>query len=219
MKNVIFDFNGTMFLDKDFHKAAWLRYSAELGHPATEEIFYQHMWGPTNDDIFTWMFGRKLPRDESDRLGEGKERIYRELCEAFPGGVRLADGLPEALDAMKAMGVRMNIATASAASNVEYYIPKFRLDHWFDCSKIVFDDGTVPQKPDPALYRLAAERLGLQPKECVIVEDSMTGYQAAAAAGAGEIVMMDTTMGPEAAAALAGVTRVIHDFWGFERYL
>ena len=217
MQAVIFDFNGTMFLDKEFHKAAWLRYAKELGFKVTVEQVCEYMIGPANDDIFRWLYGHPLPEEESRRKGEEKESIYRELCRNNPGGIRLVDGLPEALDAMKAAGVNMTIATASDRQNLDFFMEAFGLARWFDYEKILCDDGTVPQKPDPTIYREAAKLIGVTPADCMIVEDSMTGYRSAYAAGAGEIAMLDTTIGRERVEALPGVKMVLHDFYGFEK--
>ena len=217
MRSVIFDFNGTMYQDKEFHKEAWIRYGRELGFPITEEIFYQHMYGPTNASIFAWLYGRPLEADQVERMAEEKERVSRQICLEHPDELHLTDGLPEALDKMKAANVNMTIATASNRANVDFYRDVFGLDRWFDYGKILCDDGTVPQKPDPAIYRMSASLIGVTPEECMIVEDSMSGYRAAYAAGAGEITLLDTSLGAERAAALPGVCRVIHNFYGFEK--
>ena len=215
MQSVIFDFNGTMYQDKEYHKLAWIRFAHDLGFDITEETFYKHMYGPTNASIFRWLYGRELPKDEVERLADGKERAYRQICVEHPDELHLTDGLTEALDIMKDKGINMTIATASYRANVDFYMDVFGLGRWFDYDKILCDDGTVPQKPDPAIYCMAAKLIGVTPEECMIVEDSMPGYRAAYAAHAKEIAMIDTSLGAERAAALPGVTHVMHDFRGF----
>ena len=82
----------------------------------------------------------------------------------------------------------------------------------------IYADGTLPGKPDPALYLLAMGRLGFDPAETTVVEGSMTGILAAKAAGVGRIIAIDTTMGRPALEAISEVDEIIHDFIDFERF-
>ena len=57
--------------------------------------------------------------------------------------------------------------------NVEFYIKEFKLEQWFDLDKIVYSDGTIPGKPAPDIFQIAANRLRLSPEDCVVVEESL----------------------------------------------
>ena len=84
--------------------------------------------------------------------------------------------------------------------------------------KIVYENGELPSKPNPAFYIEAARRIGLTPEECIIVEDSRTGIMAAMNANAGRIVALDRTAPIEWLRSQEKIDRLIHDFYGFENW-
>ena len=93
------------------------------------------------------------------------------------------------------------------------------LKRWFDYRHIFYMTGELPGKPDPAIYRAAMERLGFQPEDTLVVEDSLPGIQSAAGAGVGGIIAIGGTVPPEVLAHMPRVIAHIQDFYGFERFL
>lgn len=93
------------------------------------------------------------------------------------------------------------------------------MKRWFTMDRIVYDEGKLPSKPDPAFYIEAMRRLNMKREDCVIVEDSPSGIQAAINAGAGRIIAIDRTAPLEWLQSKAEIHAIIHDFYGFERYL
>lgn len=212
MKGCIFDIDGTMFLNRDYHMLAWKQcLRGPYERPFTQDEFADHMFGPTNESIIRWLFDGRLSREESRMLALKKENAYQEVCRQS-GGARLTDGLPAFLDALKARGCGLAIATGAPIGNLRFYWDLFSLDRWFDLSKAVYDDGRLPGKPDPAIYREAARRLGRAGKNCCVFEDAAPGLESALGAGIGTVVMIDSTLERDALSAMPGVSRVIHDF-------
>jgi len=181
-----------------------------------------HVHGRNNRYTLEYLVGRPLDGAEVARLAEDKEAIYRRLCLAEPGqdhgrqgdggyvaGFRLSPGAVELLDHLAASGVPQTIATASGRGNVDFFVEHLALERWFDPARIVYDDGTLPGKPAPDLYRRAAEVLGQPPARCVVVEDSQAGIEAARAAGIGYLVALGPRQRHEALRRLPGVDRVI----------
>lgn len=218
MQSFIFDFNGTLFLDAEIHRAAWKRFMAERGRSITDEDFDRYMYGPTNTVIFRHFFPG-ISDDEIVRLAGEKEAVYRRIVLDDPALKPLAPGAPEMLDMLAERGIPCAIATASIRANVDFYLNDLGLDRWFDIGRIFYDTGDIPGKPDPAIYRLAMDQMGFRPEETTIVEDSLTGIQSACGAGAGRIIAIDTTVGPDALLRMPEVDEVIHDFHGFERFV
>lgn len=219
MKSVIFDINGTMFIDTEYHKLAWEEcLVGEFERTITDEEFAAHMFGPTNANIIKYLFDGRLTKEQTDRLAFEKEAAYRRICQSQPG-VALTKGLPEALDALKAAGVPITIATGAPMENLKFYWELFGMGKWFDLSKVVYDDGILPGKPDPAIYREAAKKLGQDPADCVVVEDAIFGHTAAMGAGIGEVVMIDSSVAREQLEQLPGVKHIIRDFTDFDRYI
>ena len=209
MRSFIFDFNGTLFRDTEFHRLAWTQFMAMHGIAISDDDFREKMNGPGNDVILRNFFGEGPSDAEIATLSEEKERIYRALA---PGAV-------EMLDMLKARRVTCCVATASIRANVDFYMEDLGLKRWFDYRHIFYMTGELPGKPDPAIYRAAMERLDFQPEDTLVVEDSLPGIQSAAGAGVGGIIAIGGTVSPEVLAHMPRVIAHIQDFYGFERFL
>ena len=153
------------------------------------------------------------------RSVEEKETIYRRLCRKDAARFHLALGAEELLDELRERGIPRTIATASRRGNVDFYIESFRLERWFDVEKLVYDDGTILGKPAPDFYLRAAETLGLEPKNCIVFEDAVSGLRAAAAAGAGKVIAVAPEERREAFERMPEVYEVIPNFHEFDRLL
>ena len=212
-KGVIFDFNGTLFWDSMLHFIAWRVYSKQLtGKPFSDEEMLEYMFGHTNEDILTYALGKKPDKALLDRYASEKEAYYRKMCLESPDEFKLAPHAEEFLDYLKENQVPMAIATMSEWCNVEFYLKEFNLQRWFDLDKIVYSDGTIPGKPAPDIYLIAAKRLGLDPKDCTVFEDAVAGLRSAHAAGAGEIIAVASNEPMEYYDNIPYVSRVITDF-------
>jgi len=217
MKAIIFDFNGTMFKDTHIQFAAWKNYMRRRFDMELDwDTFVSKVCGPQNRDIFRALLNRDVSADEVKILAGEKEESYRAACLAQEGGMQLTQGLEKALDALKAKGVPMTIASGSPEENLRFYWQQFRLDRWFDWEKFVYDDGTLPGKPDPAMYLRASEKIGFAPQDCVVVEDAVNGVLSAQRAGIGRIFFITGTLNAQEAAHVGGIHRVIQTFDGFE---
>ena len=190
IKGIIFDFNGTLFWDTQLHNRAWDKYLSRKGMRITDLEKSEHMHGRTSQDIFEYITGRSLSIEEVAEMTEEKEAIYRVECEKQE--VSLARGACELLESLVKLNVPIGLATASGKSNVDYFIEKFSLDQYFPKKAIIFDDGVIPGKPNPALFLIAMDALGLSPEDTLIFEDSISGVKAAENAGAGRIIIIDS---------------------------
>jgi len=189
-KGIVFDYNGTLFWDTQLHIDAWMKYCAERGIPLTIEDFYRKVHGKTNEAILKILFDGKLSPEESAFEAEEKERMYREICVAK--GLQLAAGVEELLDRLKEVRIPFTIATASYISNVQFFYEFSRLDRWFRFEDLVFLDGKIQGKPSPAMYLKAMQNIKCEPKDVLIFEDSPPGIQAAQAAQAGKIILVNS---------------------------
>ncbi len=215
---VIFDFNGVLLWDNHLHEESWRRFSARLrGTPMTMEEMKIAVHGRTNRDIIEYVLGRAPDDDERHTLTEEKESLYQRLALESIDTYVLSPGATELLDYLSATGIPRAIATSSPPGNVEFFIEHLDLLRWFRFDHIIHDSGRYPGKPAPHIYLEAAERLGLPPGRCVVVEDAVMGVESAHNAGIGAIVAISTTESEETLAALPGVTTVIPDLRGFPR--
>ncbi len=218
MKGIIFDFNGTLYWDSQLHYDAWREFSALLrGKPFSDEEMRDKMFGHTNEDIIEYAIGRKPSKDVVEKYGKEKEALYRERCLLEPEKFKLASGAEDFLDYLKENNIPRTIATMSEWDNVEFYIKEFKLEKWFDIDKIVYSDGTIPGKPAPDIFLIAAEKLGLTPKDCVVIEDAIAGINAAKSAGIGKIIAIASLEPIEFYNKIDGIDDIIRDFYEVDR--
>ena len=217
-KGIIFDFNGTLFLDSEKHMEAWRAFSKELrGTAFSDEEMRDHMFGRTNEDIIAYAIGRKPDKTLVEKYTAEKEAIYRQMCRDDKEHFVLTDGAVELLDYLKLRNIPRTIATMSEKVNVDFFIQGFHLEKWFDLDKIVYDNGKIPGKPAPDIYEIAAENIGLPPAECIVVEDAVSGIAAAKNAGAGKIIAIGPKENHNFLMSLDGVSETITNFYEFNR--
>jgi beta-phosphoglucomutase-like phosphatase (HAD superfamily) len=217
---VIFDFNGVLVWDGDLHAQAWSHTARALrGAPLTPHELRDHVHGRTNRDILEYLASGPLSPAEVDAHAAAKEQRYRSLCLAQGTQFSLSPGATGLLDWLAARPIPRAIATSSGPDNLAFYQAQLRLDTWFTADQIVFDAGDLPGKPAPDIYLRAADRLGLAPQCCAVVEDSHAGIVAARAAGVGQIIALGPSEAHPALLALPGVHRAIPSLAEFPRGL
>jgi HAD superfamily hydrolase (TIGR01509 family) len=209
---IIFDFNGVLFFDADLQAQSWQGIAKDLrGREMTPDELDTHMHGRPNSYVLSYLAGRTITGRELLDLIQAKESFYRELCLRNPGRFVLSPGARDLLDTLAESNIPRTIATSSETTNLKFFIQHLTLDRWFDVTKIVYDDGIRPGKPAPDIYLAAARNVGVAPRECIVVEDAVSGLKAAHAAGIGCII----GLGPPAAhpklLACPGVAAVIEN--------
>ena len=93
------------------------------------------------------------------------------------------------------------------------------MNKMFDIDKVVYADGIVPSKPAPDIYQIAAKNLGLEPKECIVVEDAISGIKSACSAGIGKIIAICSEEPYEFYSNMPEVSEIIRDFDEIDRNL
>lgn len=218
MRGIIFDFNGTLFWDSQLHLDAWREFSAKLrGKPFSDEEMLKYMFGRTNEDIIAYAIGKKPAKELVEKLAEEKEAYYRNMCLKKPEEFKLAPHAEDFLNYLKENNIPMTIATMSEWCNVEFYIKEFKLARWFDLDKIVYSNGKIPGKPAPDIYEIAAKNLDLAPQDCIVIEDALSGIEAARLANIGKIIAIASREPKEFYKNVPGVSQIITDFNQIDR--
>ena len=213
MQGIIFDFNGTLFFDSQLHYDAWRVYSKKLrGYAFTDEEMRNNMFGRTNADIIEYAIGRKPSPEMVEKFAKEKEAEYREMCIKDRNKMIFSPGAEDFLNYLKENNIPRTIATMSEWDNVEFYIKEFKLEKWFDVNKIVYSNGKIPGKPAPDIYQIAAKNLNLPPKDCIVVEDALSGINAAKNAGIGMIIAIASIEKDEFYNNISCVKQIIHNF-------
>jgi beta-phosphoglucomutase-like phosphatase (HAD superfamily) len=152
-----------------------------------------------------------------EKYGKEKEAVYRKWCLQKPEEFHLAPGAAELLDYIKENNIPHTIATMSEWDNVEFYIKEFHLEKWFDIDKIVYSDGSIPGKPAPDIFLIAAEKIGLKPEECVVVEDAIAGINSAKNANIGKIIAIASLEPVDFYKQMEGIFQIIKNFHEFDK--
>jgi len=176
-RGVIFDVDGVLFDSAECHRRAWYRLAEELNLSMCDAFFYD-TFGQTNTTILKRLLGHELDARENRRLSERKEVLFREEAR---GGLRFFPGVTDRLRELKAAGFRLALGTSAPRSNVDFFRQELGLG--MHVETFVCMDDICHGKPDPEVFLLAAQRLGLGPDRCAVVEDAVAGVQAAKAGG------------------------------------
>lgn len=218
MQGIIFDFNGTLFFDSHMHYEAWRIFSKKLrGYSFSDIEMRDNMFGRTNADIIEYAIGKKPTEKMVLQLAKEKEGMYRQMCLKDKEHFVLSPGAEKFLDYLKENNIPRTIATMSEWDNVEFYIKEFNLAKWFDLDKIVYSNGKIPGKPAPDIYQIAAKNINLEPKDCVVVEDALSGINSAKNAGIGMIIAIASVEPDEFYQNMPGIYQIIHGFDEIDR--
>ena len=210
-KGVIFDFNGTLFFDNDKHILAWGEISIMLrGKGITEEELLEHFNGVPNQKIVTYLLGREGIAEEVEKYSQLKEKFYRRFCLEDQEKFHLVDGAVEFFNYLKEKEIPFTIASASIKANIDFFVKEFKLAKWINPEDIIYDDGSYENKV--AMFLDAAKKLGVDIKDCMIVEDSVSGIYSAYLAGCRNIMVIDSSGKAEEYKSLPGVVKVISNF-------
>ena len=202
MKAFIFDLNGTMVHDMDYHTKAWQHiFNHDLGGNFTWDEVKPQMYGK-NAEVLERVFGaERFTAEEVQQLSLAKEARYQD---EFRPHLRLLPGLAEFLAAAHARGIALAIGSAAIPFNIDFVVDGLELRSYFPT--IVSADDVTLSKPHPETFLKAAELLGVAPADCLVFEDVPKGVEAAARAGMAAVVL--TTTHP--ATDFAGLANVQH---------
>jgi beta-phosphoglucomutase family hydrolase len=176
-KTILWDMDGVIVDSYPFHFAAWQETFAKRGVEFNKEEFTK-LFGTRNDFIIGSVMGSEFPQRDVKIMVQEKEEAFRRKAtksiKPFPGAVRL-------LHAIKKANLKLGLVSSAPKENIDLILGELDLEGIFDC--IVFGQEVSESKPSPQIYLLAAKRLEVTPDDCVVIEDSPLGVQAAKTAG------------------------------------
>ncbi|MFU8796152.1 MAG: HAD-IA family hydrolase, partial [Dehalococcoidia bacterium] len=174
---VLWDMDGVIADTAALHLAAWQETFARRGIRFTDEDF-AGLFGARNDLIIRTVMDDELSPEDVRAIARDKEETFRTRATGkispFPGAVRL-------LDAVRKGGFRQGLISSAPRENIEMVLGELGLEGLFDC--ILCGKEVTESKPSPQICLTAAERLGLTPEDCLVIEDSPLGVKAAKTAG------------------------------------
>jgi beta-phosphoglucomutase len=183
----LFDMDGVLVDNTDFHVNAWLQFAQKHNRPLTKEQYIENINGRVSADAMGYVFQRPITPGELIVLTEEKESIYREL---YRPHLQPAPGLLAFLSALQSAGIKLAVGTSAPQSNVGFTLDGLPLRPFFDA---VVDASMIHRgKPDPEIYLTAANRVGAEPAHCVVFEDAFAGIEAGLRAGM-KVIAVATT--------------------------
>jgi beta-phosphoglucomutase len=191
-KAFIFDLNGTMIDDMQFHAKAWASIlNDDLGASLTPEQVKLQMYGK-NSELLERVFGKgTFSRERENEISMEKERRYQ--ADYLPH-MNLIDGLHAFLVQALGKNIKMAIGSAAIPFNINYILDNLDIRHYFEA--IVSADDVEVSKPDPETFLKAAKLLNVSPDQCIVFEDAPKGVEAANNAGM-KVVVLTTLHEPE----------------------
>ncbi|WP_282703021.1 HAD family hydrolase [Streptomyces sp. CC219B] len=200
---VIFDNDGVLVDSEPISNRLLAAYLTELGHPTSYEESIRDYMGSAMHRIHELVLertGERLP-EEFDDVFHG--RVFA----AFERELKPVAGAGGVLEKLAADEVPYCVASSGSHERIRVGHRTTGLDRWFDDARIFSSQDVGRGKPAPDLFLYAAERMGIEPARCVVIEDSPLGVRAAVAAGMD--VYGFTAMTP--AAKLSQATRLFAD--------
>jgi beta-phosphoglucomutase len=184
---VIFDMDGVLVDSYAPHFESWRRLYNELGIEYSEVAFAAD-FGQTSRDILRRRLHEDLTEARFREIDDRKEGYYREIIrEKFPA----MNGADDLIEALAGDGFRLAVGSSGPPENVELAIEKLRSGRLIS-AKVTGADVTRG-KPDPQVFLMAAERLGVPPASCVVIEDAVHGVEAAKRADMAAIALTGTS--------------------------
>jgi beta-phosphoglucomutase family hydrolase len=202
----IFDMDGTLVDNMPFHTRAWMETLGELGANPDPRTFLDRTAGMVNPEIFRMFLGTRLTDEQIAVYAAQKEQRYRRF---YTPHLRPLAGLPEFLLGARAAGMRLAVATAANSENATFVLDGIGLRSTFDV--VVTADDITRGKPDPQIFLITAQRLGVAAERCLVFEDAPMGIEAARRAGMSSVALT-TSITAQKAESLAGVRLAAGDF-------
>ena len=204
----IFDMDGTLVDNMGFHVTIWTEFLASLGAPVDRETFYRRTVGKVNAEILRDLYRADLSDAEIEDLSRRKEQLYRQRFAPLIAQ-KAVPGLREFLQKAHQDGISMAVATSAGLENTRFILEGLSIATYF--SALVTSEDVRRGKPDPEIFLIAAQKLGVPPEACLVFEDSPAGLEAAHRAGM-RSVALSTTFTPDQLTGRPGVLLVAPDY-------
>lgn len=198
-KAVLWDLDGVLIDSGRLHYITWQKILEEAGFPFTEEDF-KATFGRNNHGVLTHVLGHPPTEEFLADTAERKEALFREI---LPGKLTVLPGVLHWLAWFRDQGFKQAVASSAPPQNIEVMIDDVGIRPYFD---YLAAGGYLASKPDPAVFLLAARELGVEPANCLVIEDSHAGVEGAKRGGM-KCIAVETT---HSARSLDGADAIVH---------
>ncbi len=183
----IFDMDGVLVDTYQAHYRSWLEMARREGLDFSEEDFAQTFGWTSREVIAKLWAGRCFSEAKIAAMDAQKEAAFRRVIQE---DVPLMPGAARLLQSLRREGFRLAVGSSAPPENVDLVLDWRNLRDLFHA--VVTGADVTRGKPDPQVFQLAAQRLGVPPGGCVVIEDAPAGLAAAAAAGMASVGLIST---------------------------
>ncbi len=176
LQGLILDLDGVIVDSHPAHLLAWQTLLSSLGKETSDHELEFVLEGHKREDILRHFLG-DLTEEELEEYGARKETLFRESLRE----VQTVNGLWEFLEQIDTEGLPMALASSASRSRVTYTLEHLDLTDRFQC--VVTGTDVAKGKPDPTIFNVAAEGMGVEPSRILVCEDAVSGVEAAKSAG------------------------------------
>lgn len=174
LNGIIFDMDGVLVDNSSVHLEAFKIFAKGYGITLSDDAL-AGMYGKGNDEIMPAIVPPDLVREKGiETLGREKEAIYRRI---YAPTIRTVAGLVPLLEELQQAGIPCAVGSSGPKENVDFVLDSCGIRPFF--SVIIDGEMVASRKPDPDIFLLAARRLGTEPSEALVFEDSLAGIEAA----------------------------------------
>lgn len=171
---IIFDMDGIIFDTEREYLRIWTSIFKKYGYTMTKDDYVPFM-GKGKDAIKKMIidkYGADIP---IDKMYDEKDKLLLDSIKS--NGVPLKEGAEDTLKYLRANGYKIALATSAREDRLSIQLTDDNVKSYFDA--IVCRNDVKNTKPDPEIFLKAAEKLGKHPSECIVIEDSLSGIEAA----------------------------------------
>ena len=186
-KAVIWDMDGVIANTAQYHFQGWQIVLRRRGSDYTKEDYWRNT-GKRSDAIIKNIMGEGIPPDEIVTIIKEKDETFQKLME---NGIKSFPGVTTLIQSLKAHQFKLAIASSAPMENILMVTRSLKIDDSFDA--IISGWEVTKGKPDPQTFLLAAERLGIETKNCVVIEDAISGVTASKRARMRCVAVTNTT--------------------------
>ncbi len=186
MKSIVFDMDGVLFDTEKLCFDCWCRVAEEQKISGMEEV-YPKCIGRNNTDVKEILFDYYGKKFAYDKFSADASVYFKQYIEE--NGMPMKPGVRELLEYLKQEGFAIGLASSTKYASVVSHLERAGILEYF--SQIVGGDMVEHSKPQPDIYLIACEKLGVNPKETYAVEDSYNGIRAAYRAGMKPVMVPD----------------------------
>lgn len=183
---VIFDMDGVLADTGPIHLKSWIMIANELGIKITKK-FFKETFGQQSIPIMRKLAGPNINQLEIEKFASLKEKYYRDMVK---DEIKPLPGVITLIKLLKEKKFKLAIGSSGPPENIDLLLNGLKIKQYFDV--IISAKDVKKGKPAPDVFLIAAKRLNIAPKRCLVIEDAPVGLEAAMRAGMKSIALTTT---------------------------